>query len=40
MSFEENNFEKLRFNPYRFDNVILTNTNDPNENIFNNLSQE
>ena len=39
MSFEENNFEKLRFDPYGFGNVILNNTNDPDENIFNNLSQ-
>ena len=39
MSFEENNFEKLRFDPFGFGNVILNNTNDPDENIFNNLSQ-
>ena len=48
MSFDENDFEKLRFDPFGFDNfffffifdnVILNNTNDPDENIFNNLSQ-
>ena len=39
MSFDENNFEKLRFDSFSFDNVLLNNTNDPNENIFNNLSQ-
>ena len=39
MSFDENNFEKLRFDSFGFDNVLLNNTNDPNENIFNNLSQ-
>ena len=39
MSFEENNFEKLGFDPFGFGNVILNNTNDPDENIFNNLSQ-
>ena len=39
MSFGENNFEKLRFDSFSFDNVLLNNTNDPNENIFNNLSQ-
>ena len=33
MSFDENNFEKLRFNPFGFDNVLL------DKNIFNNLSQ-
>ena len=54
MSFDENDFEKLRFDPFGFDNffffffffyknifgnVIFNNTNDPDENIFNNLSQ-
>ena len=39
MSFDENNFEKLRFDPFGFDNVLLNNTSDPDENIFNNLSQ-
>ena len=39
MSIDENNFEKLRFNSFGFDNGLLNNTNDPNENIFNNLSQ-
>ena len=39
MSFDENNFEKLRFDPFGFDNVFLNNTNGPDENIFNNLSQ-
>ena len=39
MSFDENNFGKLRFDSFGFDNVLLNNTNDPNENIFNNLSQ-
>ena len=39
MTFEENNFEKLRFNPFGFDNVLLNHTNDPYENIFNSLSQ-
>ena len=39
MSFEENNFENLRFDPFGFDNVLLNNTNDPDENIFSNLSQ-
>ena len=39
MIFEENNFEKLRFNPFGFDNVLLNHTNDPYENIFNSLSQ-
>ena len=39
MSFDENSFEKLRFDPFGFDNVLLNNTNDPDENIFNNLSQ-
>ena len=39
MSFDENNFEKLRFDPFGFDNVLLNNTNDPDKNTFNNLSQ-
>ena len=39
MSFDKNNFEKLRFDPSGFDNVLLDNTNNPDENIFNNLSQ-
>ena len=37
MSFDENNFEKLRFDPFGFDN--RSNTNDADENIFNSLSQ-
>ena len=39
MRFYENNFEKLRFDPFGFDNVLLNNTNTPDENIFHNLSQ-
>ena len=39
MTFDENNFEKLRFNPFGFDNVLLNNTNVSDENIFHNLSQ-
>ena len=39
MSFDESNFEKLRFDPFGFDSVLLNNTNDPDESIFNNLSQ-
>ena len=39
MSFNEHNFEKLRFDRFGFDNVLLNNTNDPDKNIFNNLSQ-
>ena len=39
MSFDENNFERLSFDPFGFDNVLLNNTNDPDENIFINLSQ-
>ena len=39
MRFDENNFEKLRFDPFGFDNVLLNNTNAPDENIFHNLSQ-
>ena len=31
--------EKLRFDPFGVDNVLLNNTNNPDENIFNNLSQ-
>ena len=37
MSFKENNFEKLRFVPFGFDNVLLNNTNVPDKNIFHNL---
>ena len=36
MSFDENNFEKLRFVPFGFQ---LNNTNAPDENIFHNLCQ-
>ena len=39
MSFDENNFEKLRFDHFGFDNVLLNNTSDSDKNIFNNLSQ-
>ena len=39
MRFDENNFEKLRLDPFGFDNVFLNNTNVPDENIFHNLSQ-
>ena len=39
MSFDENNFENLRFDPFGFDNALLNNTNDPDENILNNLNQ-
>ena len=39
MSFDKSNFEKLRFDRFGFDNVLLNNTNDPDENMFNNLSQ-
>ena len=39
MSFDESNFEKLRFDPFGFDNVLLNNTNDLDENILNSLSQ-
>ena len=39
MSFDKNNFLKLRFNLFGFENVLLNNTNDPDETIFNNLSQ-
>ena len=30
MSLDENNFEKLRFNPFGFDNVLSNVTNNPN----------
>ena len=33
MTFDENNFEKLRFDPFGFDNALLSNTNDPYKNI-------
>ena len=36
MSFDKNNFEKLRFDPFGY--VLLKNTNDSDKNIFNNLS--
>ena len=39
MSFDKNNFEKLRFDPFGVDSVLLNNINDLDENIFNNLSQ-
>ena len=39
MSFHENNFQKLRFDSFGFNNVLLNNTNNADENIFNNLSQ-
>ena len=39
MRFGENNFEKLRFDPFCLDNVLLNTTNGPDENIFHNLSQ-
>ena len=39
MRFDEKNFEKLKFDPFDFDNVLLNNTNNPDENIFNNLTQ-
>ena len=38
MNFNENIFEKLRFDPFGSDNVLLNNNNDPDENIFSNLS--
>ena len=38
MSFDKNNFEGLIFDLFGFDNVLY-NTNDPNKNIFNSLSQ-
>ena len=37
MSFDKNNFKKLRFDHCGFD-VLLNNASDPDENIFNNLS--
>ena len=37
MSFDDNNFEKLRFDTFGFDNVLLNNTNDPDKNMFNNF---
>ena len=39
MSFDENNFENLRFDLFGFDNVLLNKTNDPDKSILNNLSQ-
>ena len=39
MSFDENNFEKLRFDTFGFDNVLLNNNTDLDEKIFNNLSK-
>ena len=33
MSIDENNFEKLRFGTFGFDNVLLSNTKDPDQNI-------
>ena len=39
MSFDENNFQNLRFDPFGFGSVLLNNTNDPDGKIFNNLSQ-
>ena len=39
MSFDENSLEKLKFDPFGFDNVILNNTSDPDGSIFNNLRQ-
>ena len=39
MSFDEKNFEKLRFDHFGFDNVLLNDSNDPDENIFDNLSE-
>ena len=38
MSLDEKFFETLRFDPFGFENVLLNNTNDPDGNIFNNLS--
>ena len=38
MNFNENIFEKLRFDPFGLDNVLLNNNNDPDENILSNLS--
>ena len=31
MSFHENNFQKLRFDSFGFNNVLLNNTNDADE---------
>ena len=39
MSFDKNNFENLRFDPFGCDNVLLNNTNNPDGKTFNNLSQ-
>ena len=39
MSFDENSFEKVRFDPFGSDNIFLNNISDPDEIIFNNLSQ-
>ena len=39
MRYDENNFEKPRFDAFGFDNALLSNTSDPDENIFNNLSK-
>ena len=39
MSFDENSLEKLKFDPFGFDNVILNKTSDPDGSIFNNLIQ-
>ena len=39
MSFDQSSFEKLRFDLFDFDNLLLNNTNNPYENMFNNLSQ-
>ena len=39
MSFDNSTLEKLRFELFGFDNVLLYKTNDPDENLFNNLSQ-
>ena len=36
MSFDENNFKKLRFDLFGFNNVPLNDTNDSDKNIFNN----
>ena len=38
MIFDENSLEKLRFDPFGFDNVLLNNTKNPDENRFNDLS--
>ena len=38
MRFDESNFEKITFDPFDFDNVLLNNTNNPDENIFSNLT--